>query len=222
MKPLSVLLSWSSGKDSAWALHELLGSGQAEVVGLLTTFNAANGRVSMHGVRRELVERQAEILRLPLLSVDLPDPCPDAVYEETMRGVIAEAVGRGVEAVAFGDLFLEDVRRYRERRLAHSGLRPLFPLWKLPTWDLAMRMIGAGVRARVTAIDLAKMPLEMLGRDIDRSFLTSLPEDVDPCGENGEFHTFAFDGPMFREPIPLSTGEVVVREQFAWIDLVPE
>lgn len=214
-----ILISWSSGKDSAWALHVLRQSGEYEVVGLLTTMNAAFNRVAMHGTRRELVEAQAEAAGLPLRLVPLPWPCSNEQYEAAMREACRRAVADGVEAIAFGDLFLEDVRRYREEKLAGTGLTPVFPLWGLPTHALVAEMIAAGMRARIVCVDPAKLPREFAGRDLNEAVLASMPAEVDPCAERGEFHTVAYAGPMFRSAIPVESGEIVERDGFVFADV---
>ena len=216
---MRVLLSWSSGKDSAWALHLLRGRADVDVAGLLTTFNRAADRVAMHAVRRSLVEAQAARTGLPLWSVDLPWPCSNQEYEDLMADVCRRAVDQGIEAVAFGDLFLEDVRAYRERQLSGTGLVPLFPLWGLPTRQLALDMIGAGVRAKITCVDPRKLDRSFAGREFDLPLLKSLPPGVDPCGENGEFHTFVFDSPAFTAPIEVRDGEIVERDGFVFADV---
>jgi uncharacterized protein (TIGR00290 family) len=215
-----VLLSWSSGKDSAWALHLLRRQPGIEVVALLTTFNAAAGRVAMHAVRRELVEAQAERTGLPMWSVDLPSPCSNEAYEERMGAMCRRAVAEGIAAVAFGDLFLEDVRAYRERQLRGTGLEPLFPVWGLPTGALARDMIAAGVRAKITCIDPKKLPPTFAGRDYDPEFVADLPAGIDPCGENGEFHSFVYSSPAFSRPIPVRAGEIVERDGFVFADVM--
>lgn len=217
-----ILLAWSSGKDSAWALHLLRRQPGVSVVGLLTTFNEAAGRVSMHAVRRELVEAQAAAAGLPLWPVLLPWPCSNQDYEDRMRAVCTQARLDGVQAIAFGDLFLEDVRQYRERQLSGSGLEPLFPLWQRDTAALAREMLDAGLKAKVTCIDPRKLAPCWAGREFDMEFLAALPEQVDPCGERGEFHTFAYAGPMFARTIAVSTGAVVERDGFVFADLIPE
>jgi len=215
-----VALSWSSGKDSAWALHLLRQDPGVELVALITTINQAFDRVAMHAVRRELVERQAESAGLPLWTVPLPWPCSNRDYEARMRDLCARAVEEQVQAIAFGDLFLADIRAYRERQLAGTGLDPLFPLWLLPTRDLAMDMIAQGLRAKITCVDPKLLSAEFAGREFDASFLSDLPPGVDPCGENGEFHSFVYEGPMFRVPVPIRTGEVLEREGFVFSDLL--
>jgi uncharacterized protein (TIGR00290 family) len=216
-----VLLAWSGGKDSAWALHVLRRQPQWEVVGLLTTFNQAFDRVAMHAVRRELVEAQARAAGLPLWAVPLPWPCSNAEYEAAMRQACRRAVDAGIAAVAFGDLFLEDIRRYRETQLQGTGLEPLFPIWGEPTAALARRMIAAGLRARLTCVDPKVLPEKFAGREFDARLLADLPPAVDPCGENGEFHSFVYDGPMFAAPVPVKLGEVVRRDGFVFADLLP-
>jgi uncharacterized protein (TIGR00290 family) len=212
-------VSWSSGKDSAWALHRLRQSGNYAIHGLLTTVNAAFDRVAMHSTRRALLEAQARAAGLPLVTVPLPWPCSNADYEALMREACAAAVASGVESVAFGDLFLEDVRRYREEHLTGTGLQPVFPLWGEDTRRLAEEMIDNGLRARLVCVDPRKLPAEFAGREFDAALLRDLPAGVDPCGENGEFHTAVYAGPMFREPIPIEAGEVVERDGFVFADV---
>lgn len=214
-----LILSWSSGKDSAWALHCLRQSGEFEVVGLLTTLNAAFDRVAMHSTRRALLEAQAAMAGLPLITVPLPWPCSNADYEAAMSAACAAAVADGVEAMAFGDLFLEDIRQYRIDKLAGTGLTPVFPVWGLETRRLAEEMIAGGLRARLVCVDPRKLPAEFAGREFDAELLRDLPAGVDPCGENGEFHTAVYAGPMFREPIAIVTGEVVERDGFVFADV---
>jgi uncharacterized protein (TIGR00290 family) len=201
-------------------LHVLRQDPSIELVALITTINQVFDRVAMHAVRRELVERQAESADLPLWTVPLPWPCSNQGYEARMRDLCARAVQEHVEAIAFGDLFLADIRAYRERQLAGTGLDPLFPLWRLPTRALAMDMIAQGLRAKITCVDPKLLPRDFAGREFDASFLSDLPPAVDPCGENGEFHSFVYDGPMFRAPIPIRTGEVVERDGFVFSDLL--
>jgi uncharacterized protein (TIGR00290 family) len=219
-----VLLSWSSGKDSAWALHVLRQQRDLEVVGLLTTFNDAAGRVAMHAVRHALVEAQAAAAGLPLWAVPLPFPCSNAEYEEKMRAVIGRAREEGVTHVAFGDLFLEDVRAYRIRMLSGTGIEPLFPLWCSPaaTPALARTMLRAGLRAVLTCVDPKQLPTGFVGRLYDAALLAELPAEVDPCGERGEFHTFCFAGPMFASEIGVQAGDTVSRDNFCFIDLAPK
>ena len=216
-----VLLAWSSGKDSAFALHQLRGLG-VEVVGLLSTINAAVDRVAMHAVRLSLLREQADAVGLPLVLVRIPSPCPDEVYAAAMSRALGAARERGIRAVAFGDLFLEDVRRYREERMAQSGLRPLFPLWGRDTGELAREMLASGQRAIVTCVDPRFLPASFAGRAFDASLLDDLPATVDPCGERGEFHTFAWDGPAFRRAVPCRVGEIVADGGFVFADLQPE
>jgi uncharacterized protein (TIGR00290 family) len=216
------LLAWSSGKDSAWALHVLRRRGEVEVVGLLTTMNQAFDRVAMHAVRAQLLRAQAAAADLPLTEVPLPWPCSNAQYEAAMGAALAAASRDGVTVVAFGDLFLEDVRRYREERMAGTGLTPLFPLWGEPTDALARRMIAGGLRARLTCVDPRQLPASFAGRTFDEALLADLPATCDPCGERGEFHSFAYAGPMFARPIAVRAGEIVERDAFVFADLLPE
>ena len=219
--PMKTLLSWSTGKDSAWALHLLRQRDDIELVGLVTTINAAFDRVAMHGVRRSLVEAQAEAAGLPLHVLPIPYPCPNETYEAVMGEFVARQVAEGVEAMAFGDLFLEDIRRYREAKLAGTGIAPLFPVWGIDTGKLARDMIGAGLVAHIACFDPRKLPASLAGRRFDLDLLAELPTGVDPCAENGEFHTFASAGPMFSRAIPISVGERVTRDGFVFCDLVP-
>jgi uncharacterized protein (TIGR00290 family) len=214
-----LLLSWSSGKDSAWALHCLQQSGEYEIAGLLTTLNAAFDRVAMHSTRRALLEAQARAAGLPLVTVPLPWPCSNDHYEAAMRSACDAAVADRVEVMAFGDLFLEDVRRYRIDKLRGTGIEPVFPVWGLDTHQLARDMIDAGLRARIVCVDPKKLPREFAGRDFDADFLRDLPPGVDPCGENGEFHSVVYAGPIFREPIAIESGEVVERDGFVFADV---
>jgi uncharacterized protein (TIGR00290 family) len=214
------LLSWSSGKDSAWTLQVLREQEDVDVVGLLCTLTAVHDRVAMHAVRRALLEAQARAVGLPLWTVPLPSPCSNREYEEAMGGVLARARAEGVEAVAFGDLFLADVRRYREERLAGTGVHPLFPLWGRPTAALAREMLAAGLRAHLTCVDPTRVPAGFAGRVWDADLLAELPPAADPCGENGEFHTFVSAGPMFDAPLVVHAGEVVERDGFVFADLM--
>lgn len=209
-----VLLSWSSGKDSAWALHVLHERNEVEIVGLLTTINTHFQRVAMHGTRHALLKMQANAAAIPLWEVPLPWPCPNETYEQAMSTACASALEQGISGIAFGDLFLEDVRRYREDRLLGTGLQPLFPLWGQNTRKLIEEMIDAGLRARIVCVDPSKLNSEFVGRDLDPALIGQLPAGVDPCGENGEFHTFAYAGPMFSYPIPIECGEHVSRDGF--------
>ena len=214
-----VWLSWSSGKDSAWTLHVLRQRRDVEVAALLTTVNEHFDRVAMHSTRRELVEAQARAAGLRLVTVGLPWPCSNEQYEAAMSRACAQAVSEGVEGMAFGDLFLEDVRQYRVEKLAGTGLEPLFPVWGLDTGALAGEMVAAGVKTRLVCVDPRKLGREFAGRDLDAALLAELPEGVDPCGENGEFHSFVYGGPMFREEIPVESGEVVERDGFVFADV---
>jgi uncharacterized protein (TIGR00290 family) len=213
-----MLLSWSSGKDSAWSLHRLLRQPEWKISGLLTTFNEAFDRVAMHAVRRELVEQQVQAVGLPLWNVPLPWPCSNAEYEQIMADVCCRAVADGITAIAFGDLFLRDIREYRERQLQGTSLEPVFPLWELPTADLACEMIDGGLRAKLTCVDPRVLSRDFAGRDFDAKLLADLPASVDPCGENGEFHTFVYDAPMFRSAVKIESGEIVERDGFVFAD----
>ena len=213
-------MSWSSGKDSAWALHLLSQQSDIRIAGLVTTFNRAAERVAMHAVRRSLVETQAGRAGLPLWPVDLPWPCSNAEYEEILRGVCDRARAAGIDAFAFGDLFLQDIRAYRERQLAGTGLEPLFPLWELPPRQLAHEMIAAGMKAKITCVDPRKLDRSFAGCDFDTALLGRLPPAVDPCGENGEFHTFVYDAPGFASPIAIELGEIVERDGFVFADVM--
>lgn len=216
-----VLLSWSSGKDSAWSLWLLRQDPEVEVAGLLTTVNQAFDRVAMHAVRRLLLEAQAEAVGLPLQVIPIPWPCSNQRYEQILAGVCDQARQAGIEAIAFGDLFLRDIREYREAQMRGTGLRPLFPLWELPTVELAQQMIGAGLRAKLTCVDPRRLDRSFAGRDFDAVLLADLPASVDPCGENGEFHSFVYAGPMFRHPLEISIGEVAERDGFVFADVLP-
>ena len=219
--PRRVLLSWSSGKDAAYALHRLRADPDVEVAGLLTTLNGTFDRVAMHGVRAQLLEAQAEAAGLPLWKVPLPWPCSNEAYEAAMAEACTRAAAEGITAVAFGDLFLEDVRAYREARLAGTGLAPLFPLWGEDTARLAREMIASGLKATLVCVDPRVLDARFAGRAFDAALLADLPAGVDPCGERGEFHTFAWDGPMFRQPVTVAPGETVPRDGFVFADLVP-
>jgi len=217
----NILLSWSSGKDSAWALHVLRQQNQYEVAGLMTTLNAAFDRVAMHSTRRALVEMQAEAAGLPLTIVPLPWPCSNADYESAMQRVCDQALAQGISAIAFGDLFLADVRAYRERQLKGTGLEPLFPIWDCPTHELARQMVTAGLRAKLVCVDPKQLPPNFVGRDFDQDLLDDLPAGVDPCGENGEFHSFVYAGPMFSREVAIETGQKVERDGFWFCDVLP-
>jgi uncharacterized protein (TIGR00290 family) len=214
-----VLLSWSSGKDCAWALHVLRRDADVEVCGLLTTVNAVHRRVAMHGVRVGLLTAQAEAVGVPLEIVELPHPCSNAEYESRVAESLVRARQSGITGVAFGDLFLVDVRTYRERQLATAGLAAHFPLWQCDTKSLARTMLRSGVRARVVCVDPSRCPADLAGAEFDAAFLDRLPGHVDPCGENGEFHTFACDGPAFTHPIDVDVGEIVHRDDLVFADL---
>jgi uncharacterized protein (TIGR00290 family) len=219
---MRILLSWSTGKDSAWTLHRLRQRGEHEVLGLLTTFNAEADRVAMHGVRRELAELQAKNAGIPLWGVPLPWPCPNDEYERLMAQTYGKAVAEGIEGIAFGDLFLEDVRAYRENQMRDTGLRAIFPLWGLPTRELAEDMITAGLKATLTCVDTEKLDRSFVGREFDQSLLEALPTGADSCGERGEFHSFAYAGPVFDEVIKVKAGPTVTRDRFVFADLLPE
>ena len=216
-----ILLSWSSGKDSAWTLHTLRQQSEYEIVGLLTTFNQEADRVAMHAVRRSLVEKQAAAAGLSLWSVPLPWPCSNDQYETLMAETCAKAVTQGIEGVAFGDLFLEDVRAYRIRQMTGTNLEPLFPIWGIPTDVLARQMVTAGMKAVLTCIDTRKLDRDYAGRNFDNELLSNLPPGIDPCGENGEFHSFVYAGPMFSSEIAVARGESVTRDHFVFTDLIP-
>lgn len=222
MTKKKVLLSWSSGKDSAWALHRLRQDPAIEVVGLFTTLNQAFERVAMHGVRKQLLMEQAACVGLPLHCIDLPWPCSNEDYGRVMASFIEDVLAMGIRHMAFGDLFLEDVRAYREKQLAGTGIAPLFPLWGSDTSELAQQMMVAGLKARICTLDPGKLDASLGGHEFDSALLAALPAGVDPCGENGEFHTLAFDGPMFQRPLAIRVGETVVRDGFVFTDLLPD
>ena len=214
------LISWSSGKDSAFALHEVRRAGGFEVVGALTTVTETFDRVSIHGVRQEILRAQCEAAGLPQRIVPIPYPCPNEIYEARMGEAIAAAVGDGITHMIFGDLFLADIRAYREKKLAGTGIKPIFPLWDRPTPAMARIMIASGLEAYIVTVDLKKLPAEFAGRKFDAQLLADLPEGVDPCGENGEFHTCVVAGPMFSRSLPVEPGERVTRDGYAYCDLV--
>jgi uncharacterized protein (TIGR00290 family) len=217
---MKIAVSWSTGKDSAWMLHTLRAQHPGCVAGLLTTLNEAFDRVAMHAVRRSLLTAQAEAAGLPLYAIDLPWPCPNEAYESRMAAAVGQLEADGFTHVAFGDLFLEDVRRYREERLAGTGLTPIFPLWKTKaTRELATEMIDGGLRAYLTCVDPRVLPASFAGRAFDRALLDDLPPGVDACGENGEFHSFVWDGPMFSHPVEVTVGERVERDGFVFADV---
>jgi uncharacterized protein (TIGR00290 family) len=219
-KRRGVALSWSGGKDSAWALHLLRQQGDIEVVALLTTLNSHFNRVAIHGFREELLDAQAAAIGLPLWKVPLPWPCSNEDYEALMGVVCQRATTEGLASFAFGDLFLEDIRAYREKMLGPTGLTPLFPVWGIPTAELAGAMIDGGLQARLTCVDLKHLDASFAGRDFDQSLLRDLPPAVDPCGERGEFHTFVYDGPMFQQPIACRHDHTVEREGYAYAELL--
>jgi uncharacterized protein (TIGR00290 family) len=217
-----VLLSWSSGKDSAWALHKLRFDPEIEICGLLTTINSEFQRVAMHGTRLSVLEAQARAAGLPLWTVPLPWPCSNGIYERQMSEVCSRATAEGIDAIAFGDLFLADVRAYREKQLEPTGLEALFPLWGTPTAQLAQEMIAGGIRARLTCVDPRVLPAAFAGREFDEALLRDLPEGTDPCAERGEFHTCAYAGPMFTRLLRLEAGDVVTRDGFVFADFACE
>jgi uncharacterized protein (TIGR00290 family) len=214
-------MSWSTGKDGAFALHEVRRSGEVEIVGVMTTISSAFDRVSMHGTREVLLDRQAEALGLPCWKIPIASPCPNEVYEREMASMLDQARRHGVTHVVFGDIFLEDLRAYREKRLAEVGMLSVFPLWKRDTKALAGEMIASGLRATITCIDPRKLDRSFAGRTFDEGFVADLPSGVDPCGENGEFHSLAWAGPMFDKTIPVVTGEVIDRDGFVFADVMP-
>jgi uncharacterized protein (TIGR00290 family) len=215
------LLSWSSGKDSAWALHVLRQNPGIELLGLFTVMNKKYSRVSMHATRLELLQVQANAVGLSLQTIDLPDPCTNAQCDAIMKNFVAESSARGVECMAFGDLFLEDIRKYRENQLNGTGIEPAFPLWGIPTRELADQMLSAGLEAYVSSVDLKKLPSRFAGRRWSKDLIKDFPENCDPCGENGEIHTVAVGGPMFRKTVPVRVGEVIERNGFAYADIIP-
>jgi uncharacterized protein (TIGR00290 family) len=215
------LIAWSSGKDSAWALHEIRRMREFEIVGAITTVTENFSRVSMHGVREVLLREQLAAARLEPCVVEIPFPCPNETYEACMAAAMADAKANGVTHVVFGDLFLEDIRAYREAQLAKAGMSAMFPLWRRPTDTLACEMIDSGVKAHLVCVDRAKLPSRFAGRSFDRALLDDLPPGIDPCGENGEFHTFVSTGPMFEREIAVRVGETVERDGFAYADLTP-
>ena len=219
--PPKAFMSWSSGKDSAFALHIARKEGVAEIAGVLTTISEVYDRVAMHGVRNALLDRQIAALRLPAIKVPLPSPCPNAVYEARMEEACARIKAQGIDHIAFGDLFLEDIRAYRVEKLTLAQMTPLFPLWKRDTARLARDMIASGLVAHVACLDPRKLDRSFAGRTFDQTFLRDLPEGVDPCGENGEFHTVVSAGPMFSAPVAVEIGETVERDGFVFTDVIP-
>ncbi len=220
--PEEVLFCWSGGKDSAMALHALRRAGDYRIAALLTTITDEYDRISMHGVRRVLLERQSESLGLPLHPVLIPPQCVNATYEERMKQALEEHFAQGVRRVAFGDIFLEDLRAYREKNLAQVGMQAIFPIWKRDTRELARAFVQQGFRAVVVCVDPRVLDASFAGRELDASFFADLPPNVDPCGENGEFHTFVFDGPIFKSRIPCRVGEKALRDGFCFCDLLPD
>src|SRR3954447_5444397 len=220
MSKPNALIAWSSGKDSAWALHEVRRAGDYEVVGALTTVTETFGRVSMHGVREEILRAQHQAIGVPSTIVLIPYPCPNEIYEARMATALDQAKRQGVTHVIFGDLFLEDVRAYREQRLAGTGITPLFPLWQRPTDALAHEMIAAGLETYLVCVDLTQLPKSLAGRRFDAALLADLPPTADPCGEKGEFHSCVVAGPMFDRRIDIAVGETVERDGFAYTDLI--
>lgn len=218
---MNVALSWSSGKDSAWTLHLLRQQPDVQITALIATFNTEGDRVAMHAVRRELVEEQAKRVGIPLWAVELPWPCSNLEYEERMRALCQCAREAGVTSIAFGDLFLQDVRDYRIRQLQGTGLEPLFPLWQIPTEHLSREMISTGIKAKITCVDPSKIAKSFAGLEYDVALLNALPSGADPCGENGEFHTFVYDAPVFSRPIEVQAGKIVERDGFVFADLLP-
>ena len=216
------LISWSSGKDGAFALHEIRRAGEFDVVGALTTVTETFGRVSIHGVRQEILLAQCEAAGLPPRIVPIPYPCPNEVYEARMGEAVATAVRDGITHIIFGDLFLADIRTYREQKLAGTGIVPVFPLWQRPTPELARAMISSGFETYLATVDLKKLPADFAGRKFDRKLLADLPDGVDACGENGEFHTCVVAGPILSRRIPVVTGERVERDGYAYCDLMLE
>lgn len=220
MTAKKTLMSWSGGKDSAWALHTLRQNSEYQIAALLTTVNEAFGRVAIHGYREELLDLQAAAVGLPVWKIPLPFPCTNAAYESRMEAVCTRAVCEGFHAIAFGDLFLEDIRAYRVEKLAGTGLEPIFPIWGIPTDKLAREMVETGLRARITCIDPRHLSAAFCGRVFDAEFLADLPASVDPCGERGEFHSFACAGPMFSQPIPVRHTHCVERDGFVYGELI--
>lgn len=216
------LISWSSGKDSAFALHEVLRAGEIDVVGALTTVTETFGRVSIHGVRQEILRTQLDAAGLPTRIVPIPYPCPNEIYEMRIGDAVAQAVRDGITHIIFGDLFLADIRAYREQKLAGTGITPLFPLWERPTPALAQEMIATGFEAWIATVDLKKLPADFAGRRFDTQLLADLPDGIDRCGENGEFHTCVVAGPIFSRRLPVRPGERVERDGYAYCDLLLE
>lgn len=219
--PPKAFISWSSGKDSAYALLEARRKGMAEIVGVLTTLSEVYDRVAMHGVRSKILDLQIAALGLPSIKVLLPTPCSNEIYEERMATACADIAAQGVNHIVFGDLFLADIRAYREEKLRQIGVTPLFPLWQRPTHILAREMISAGIEAHIACLDPGQMPVSLAGRKFDEQLLADLPRHVDPCGERGEFHTVVTAGPMFAKPIAVDRRETVERDGFVFTDFIP-
>ncbi len=215
------LLSWSSGKDSAWALHLIRQNPMIELLGLFTVINQRYNRVSMHGTRLEMLQQQAKAARLPLKTINLPDPCTNEQSDAIMRQFVMESAAKGIECMAFGDLFLHDIRQYREDQLRGTGIEPIFPLWGTPTRELAEQMLSAGLDAYVSSVDLKKLPSIFAGRKWSRELIAEFPQDCDPCGENGEIHTVVVGGPIFQKTVPTVVGEIVEQNGFAYADIIP-
>lgn len=215
------LLSWSSGKDSAWALHILQQDPTIEILGLFSVMNQKYNRVTMHATRLEILERQAKSVNLPLQTLFIPDPCTNEEYSGVMRDFVAESAKKGIQYMSFGDLFLEDVRKYRENQLKGTGIEPIFPLWGIPTGQLAEEMLSAGLEAYISCVDLKKLPSHFAGRKWTRDLIAEFPQGCDPCGENGEIHTVVVNGPMFKSAVPVSVGETIERDGFAFADIIP-
>ncbi len=217
-----IMLSWSSGKDSAWSLYALQQDPDYELVGLVTTVNQKYQRVAMHGVREKILQQQADAAGLPLHCLNIPSPCTNKEYEAVMQKFISIMQKNSIQYIAFGDLYLEDIRQYREKQLKGTGITPVFPLWLKPTRALAEEMIQGGLEATITCIDPKKLSPRFAGRRFDLNFINDLPDEVDPCGENGEFHSCVHNGPMFKHAITVNTGEVVERDNFVFADLISE
>lgn len=216
-----ILLSWSSGKDSAWALYTLSKNPDVDILGLFTVMNEKYDRVSMHSTREELLYLQAEAIGLPIETINIPDPCTNEQCDTIMRQFVRKSAAAGIECMAFGDLFLEDIRQYRVNQMKGTGIEPIFPLWGLPTRSLANEMISAGIEAYVSCVDLKKLPARFAGEKWTSDLVAQFPENIDPCGENGELHTVVVDGPMFRTSVQVKIGEILERNGFAYADIIP-
>ncbi|RMF95412.1 MAG: adenine nucleotide alpha hydrolase [Candidatus Schekmanbacteria bacterium] len=213
------LLSWSSGKDSAWALYKLQQDPEIDLVGIFSTVNKKFNRIAMHGVKVELLYLQAECIGLPLQLIEIPYPCSNEEYEEKMARFVEKSKQNKIDCFAFGDLFLEDIRKYREEKLKGTGIAPIFPIWGIPTDKLSEEMINKGLKAVITCVDPKQISETFIGRSYDKSFLNNIPKDIDPCGENGEFHSFAYGGPMFEKDMKISVGKIVRRDGFVFVDV---